>query len=114
MLGLFFLLTPFRARRKFFCLGIAKMRMSGELRTNAKTRRRRIHAVSFASTKLRRFAAALKPLESGIRRTNCQQTEFIVIVAMVLRVAVGQKLIKPLAVSLVLIDPPAERSPEAC
>jgi hypothetical protein len=51
---------------------------------------------------------------SGIRRTNCHLTEFI---GFFWRhwygIAVGQKLIKPLAVSLVLIDPPAERSPEA-
>ena len=87
--------------------------MSGELRTNAKTRRSRIHAVSFASTKLRRFAAALNRW-SPVYVAPIVSKRSLSLLSQWYGVAVGQKLIKPLAVSLVLIDPPAERSPEAC
>ena len=71
------------------------------------------HAVSFASTKLRRFAAALNRW-CPVYAASIVSKRSLSLLSQWYGVAVGQKLIKPLALSLVLIDPPAERSPEAC
>ena len=59
------------------------------------------HAVSFASTKLRRFAAALNRW-SPVYATPIVSKRSLSLLSQWYGVAVGQKLIKPLAVSLVL------------